>query len=69
MPYANVFAARAEDKDDATYQKLVQIYQDTKAVTDGVVDNSGGTAIITKIPASDLEKSLTETEKLVEQNG
>ena len=69
VPYANVFAARAEDKDNATYQKLVQIYQDTKAVTDGVVDNSGGTAIITKIPVDDLEKSLTETEKLVEQNG
>ncbi|ROS54626.1 MetQ/NlpA family ABC transporter substrate-binding protein [Frigoribacterium sp. PhB24] len=69
VPYANVFAARAEDKDNATYKKLVEIYQDTKAVTDGVVDNSGGTAIITKIPVSDLEESLTETEKLVEQNG
>ncbi|WP_423917660.1 MetQ/NlpA family ABC transporter substrate-binding protein [Frigoribacterium sp. 2-23] len=69
IPYVNVFAARAADKDNATYKKLVEIYQDTKAITDGVVKNSGGTAVIAKVPVSDLEKSLRETEDLVAKNG
>ena len=69
LPYVNVFAARADDADDPTYQKLVEIYQDTKAVTDGVVENSGDTAVTLKVPVADLESSLEETKELVEQNG
>ena len=69
LPYVNVFAARADDADDPTLKKLVQIYQDTKAVTDGVVENSGGTAVTVKVPVADLQKSLDETKELVEQNG
>ncbi|KQO82678.1 MULTISPECIES: MetQ/NlpA family ABC transporter substrate-binding protein [unclassified Frigoribacterium] len=69
LPYVNVFAAREADKDDETYAKLVEIYQDTQAVTDGVVENSGGTAVTVKVPVADLESSLSETEELVEQNG
>jgi D-methionine transport system substrate-binding protein len=69
LPYVNVFAARADDADDPTLKKLVQIYQDTKAVTDGVVENSGGTAVTVKVPVADLESSLDETKELVEQNG
>ncbi len=62
-PYVNVFAARAEDKDDATYLKLVKIFQDTKAVTDGLQDVSGGTAVLTKEPASQLQSLLADVEK------
>jgi len=69
LPYVNVFAAREGDADNETYQKLVQIYQDTKAVTDGVVENSGGTALTTKVPVADLRESLEQTKELVEQNG
>jgi D-methionine transport system substrate-binding protein len=69
LPYVNVFAARADDADDETYAKLVQIYQDTKAVTDGVVENSGGTALPSKVPAADLRETLEQTKELVEQNG
>jgi D-methionine transport system substrate-binding protein len=47
----------------------VQIYQDTKAVTDGVVENSGGTALPSKVPAADLRETLEQTKELVEQNG
>ena len=63
LPYVNIFAARAEDKDDPTYLKLVQIFQDTKAVTDGLVDVSGGTAELVKTPVADLEASLAKVEK------
>jgi D-methionine transport system substrate-binding protein len=69
LPYVNVFAAREGDADDETYQELVRIYQDTKAVTDGVVENSGGTALTTKVPVADLRESLEQTKELVEQNG
>ncbi|GLK16859.1 MetQ/NlpA family ABC transporter substrate-binding protein [Herbiconiux flava] len=62
LPYVNIFAARAEDKDDPTYAKLVELFQDTTSVTDGLVENSGGTAELLKTPVSELEASLTEVE-------
>lgn len=63
LPYVNVFAARAEDKDNETYLKLVKIFQDTTAVTDGLQEVAGGTAELATTPVADLEKSLAETEK------
>jgi D-methionine transport system substrate-binding protein len=63
LPYVNVFAARAEDKDNATYKKLVEIFQNDKKVQDGVLEVSGGTAELLKTPAADLEKSLATVEK------
>jgi D-methionine transport system substrate-binding protein len=63
LPYVNIFAARAKDKDNATYKKLVEIYQDSKKVQDGVLKVSGGTAELLKTPVADLEKSLKTVEK------
>ncbi|MBC7443791.1 MAG: methionine ABC transporter substrate-binding protein [Ramlibacter sp.] len=63
LPYVNVFAARAEDKDNATYQKLVEIYQTTKAVQDGVLEVSAGSAQLVKTPVADLVTSLAKVEK------
>jgi D-methionine transport system substrate-binding protein len=62
LPYVNVFAARSADVDNETYTKLVEIYQDTKAVTDGVVEHSGGTAVIVKTPVEDLVSSLEDVQ-------
>ena len=62
LPYANVFAVRADDLDDPTYRTLVEIYQDTKAVQDGVVDVSGGTAVMLETPVEDLQASLSKVE-------
>jgi D-methionine transport system substrate-binding protein len=62
LPYVNIFAARAEDADNPTYQKLVQIYQDTQAVLDGVQEASGGTAVLLKTPVDDLKASLEKVE-------
>lgn len=58
LPYVNIFVSRAEDKDNPTYKKLVEIYQNSKAVQAGVQEVSGGTAVFVKIPAADLVKSL-----------
>lgn len=69
LPYVNIFAARAEDKDNETYQKLVEIYQDTKAVTDGVVENSGGTAVMVKTPVDELVESLESVQEQIAEQG
>ncbi|MFU8946284.1 MetQ/NlpA family ABC transporter substrate-binding protein [Mycetocola zhadangensis] len=69
LPYANIFAARAEDKDNKTYAKLVEIYQDTKAVTDGVVENSGGTAVMLTTPVEDLVASLKKVQDQIAEQG
>lgn len=62
LPYVNVFAVRAEDRDDPTLLELVRVYQDTQAVLDGVQDVSGGTAQLVKIPQDELEASLDDVE-------
>jgi D-methionine transport system substrate-binding protein len=62
LPYVNVFAARAADADNEVYKNLVEIYQETTAVTDGVVENSGGTAVILKTPVEDLVASLEKVQ-------
>ncbi|KZX20373.1 MetQ/NlpA family ABC transporter substrate-binding protein [Rathayibacter tanaceti] len=61
--YANIFAARSADADNETYAKLVSIYQDSQDVLDGVSEQSGGTAVFLKTPASELTTSLEAAEK------
>jgi D-methionine transport system substrate-binding protein len=62
IPYINVFASTADNADDEVLNRLVEIYQNDQAVLDGVVEQSGGTAIITKTPVEDLRETLAEIE-------
>jgi D-methionine transport system substrate-binding protein len=62
LPYVNIFAVRAEDKDNPTYKKLVEIYQNSQKVLDGVQQVAGGTAQLVKTDPADLEASLSEVE-------
>ncbi|GAA3036926.1 MetQ/NlpA family ABC transporter substrate-binding protein [Microbacterium dextranolyticum] len=62
FPYVNIFAAKKKDADNPTYKKLVDIYQQTKDVQDGVLKASGGSAVLVTTPVSDLVASLTKTE-------
>jgi D-methionine transport system substrate-binding protein len=66
VPYVNVFAVRAEDKDNETYNELVEIYQNTAAVTDGVLEVSGGSAVLATTPAADLQATLASVEEETE---
>ena len=68
FPYINIFAAKAEDADNPTYLKLVEIYQNTQDVLDGVVDASGGTAVLVKTPVDELLTSLTDVEDDIRAN-
>ena len=62
LPYVNVFAVRADDLDNPTYRKLVRIYQETEAVQEGVVEVSGGTAVMLDTAVEDLRASLQKVE-------
>ena len=62
LPYVNVFAARAEDTDNETYLKLVDIFQTDPDVQRALVDASGGTGVPIVTPVEDLEDSLTKVE-------
>ena len=62
LPYVNIFAARAEDKDNATYRKLVEIFQTDPEVQAGLLESSGGTAGALTTPVSELEESLATVE-------
>ncbi|GAB6903301.1 MetQ/NlpA family ABC transporter substrate-binding protein [Kineosporia succinea] len=61
-PYVNIFVARAEDKDNATYLKLAELYHD-KSVEEGVQEANGGTAIFRTTPAADLQAELAKVEE------
>jgi D-methionine transport system substrate-binding protein len=62
LPYVNIFAARAEDRDNETYLKLVDIFQTDPDVQRALVDASGGTGVPIVTPVEDLEDSLTKVE-------
>ncbi|WP_243073979.1 MetQ/NlpA family ABC transporter substrate-binding protein [Microbacterium sp. SS28] len=68
FPYINIFAARAADADNPTYLKLVEIYQNTQDVLDGVQEASGGSAVFVKTPAADLVSSLHDVEDDIRAN-
>ncbi|MEH3034467.1 MAG: MetQ/NlpA family ABC transporter substrate-binding protein [Aeromicrobium erythreum] len=68
LPYVNVFAVRAEDKDNPTYKKLVEIYQNDREILDGADEVSGNTAIFVKTPVSELVSTLAKVEKQTRAN-
>ncbi|MEU1970891.1 MetQ/NlpA family ABC transporter substrate-binding protein [Microbacterium sp. NPDC019599] len=68
FPYINIFAARAEDADNPTYLKLVEIYQNTQDVLDGVQEASGGSAVFVQTAAADLVTSLHDVEDDIRAN-
>ena len=68
FPYINIFAAKAEDADNPTYLKLVEIFQTNQDVLDGLQEASGGTAVFVQTPAEDLVASLTDVEDDIRAN-
>ncbi|ROP56755.1 MULTISPECIES: MetQ/NlpA family ABC transporter substrate-binding protein [unclassified Rathayibacter] len=62
VPYVNVFAARADDAENETYLKLVDVYQTSQDVLDGVSEQSGGTAVFATTPAAELQTTLATVE-------
>jgi D-methionine transport system substrate-binding protein len=69
LPYVNIFAAQAGDADNELFQKLVEIYQTSKAVQDGVLETSGGTAVLLQTPVGDLVASLATVQSDIRAQG
>ena len=69
LPYVNIFAAPAAEADNALFRKLVQIYQTTKVVQDGVLEVSGGTAVLLETPVRDLVASLEKVQSDIRAQG
>jgi D-methionine transport system substrate-binding protein len=67
QPYINIFAARSEDKDNELYLRLVDIFQNTPAVTDGLLEVSGDTAVLVQTPVEELEESLATVQSQIQQ--
>jgi D-methionine transport system substrate-binding protein len=63
LPYVNIFAARAEDADNETYLKLVEIFQTNEDVQAGLLESSGDTAVALQTPVEDLVASLKKVQK------
>ena len=61
-PYINIFAARAEDRDNPTYLKLVEIYQTNETVQAAVQDYVGDGAVLLDTPQEELEAILEQAE-------
>ncbi|QTV79915.1 MetQ/NlpA family ABC transporter substrate-binding protein [Microbacterium sp. NIBRBAC000506063] len=62
LPYVNIFAARAADADNPTYLKLVEIFQNTPAVQEGLQASSGNTAQLLQTPVDELVASLAKVQ-------
>ena len=67
-PYINVWVSRAEDKDNETYAKLVDIYH-TPEVEEGVLEASGNTGVIKDNSAEELQGILDGIEKDLQAQG
>jgi D-methionine transport system substrate-binding protein len=63
LPYVNVFAVRAEDADNETYAQLVDIFQTTSSVTDGLLEVSGNSAVLATTSPADLQAALATVEE------
>lgn len=61
-PYTNIFAARAEDKGNKTYLKLVDIYQNNETFQAALKDYVGEGAVSVKLSQDDLAKLLADAE-------
>uniref|UniRef100_UPI003B3B9293 MetQ/NlpA family ABC transporter substrate-binding protein n=1 Tax=Pseudactinotalea sp. TaxID=1926260 RepID=UPI003B3B9293 len=50
FPYINIFATTQDNADDEVLAQLVEIYQTTPEVQDGVLEAAGGVAVLTQTP-------------------
>ncbi|MHA7140440.1 MULTISPECIES: MetQ/NlpA family ABC transporter substrate-binding protein [unclassified Arthrobacter] len=63
VAYVNVFAARAGEEGNETYQKLISIYQENQEVQDAVQETSGGTAEFLQVTPDELQTTLDTVEE------
>lgn len=57
LPYVNIFAARTEDANNETYQKIVELYHEEEVVKAVEADTNGG-SIVVNIAKDELAKQF-----------
>ncbi|WP_028936093.1 MetQ/NlpA family ABC transporter substrate-binding protein [Pseudonocardia spinosispora] len=67
-PYINTFVARAQDKDNPTYRKLVEIYHDPE-VEAAAQKDLGATTVFKNNDAADLQAETTKLEDTIRHAG
>ena len=67
-PYINLFVARAEDKDNPTYQRLVTIYHEPE-VDAAFKAEYGSSAVLKNNSAADLQATTTSLEDTIRKGG
>ncbi|HWO77313.1 MAG TPA: MetQ/NlpA family ABC transporter substrate-binding protein [Bacillus sp. (in: firmicutes)] len=63
-PYVNLIAARAEDKDNEVYKRIVELYQE-EDIEQAILDDTNGGSYLVKLSQEEIEKVF---EDLKEQN-
>ncbi|GAA2187856.1 MULTISPECIES: MetQ/NlpA family ABC transporter substrate-binding protein [Leucobacter] len=66
--FINIFAARADDADNETFKKLIEIYQTNEEVQAGVAENSGDSAILLDTPAAELQEIQDDAEAQIAES-
>ena len=69
LPYVNIFASQAGEADNELFQTLVELYQNTTSVQDGVLEVSGDTAVLLQTPVDDLVASLQKVQADIRAQG
>jgi D-methionine transport system substrate-binding protein len=67
-PYINAFVTRAEDKDNPTYQRLVQIYHDPE-VEAAIAADLGTSGVLKNNSAADLQATTAALEDTIRKAG
>lgn len=57
LPYVNIFASRAEDKDHETYLKIVELYQ-SEPVSKAIEEETKGGSVLLEVSQEDLIKTF-----------
>lgn len=61
-PYVNIIAARGEDKDNETYQRIVELYQEEDIEQEIREDTNGGSFLV-KLTQEQLDKAFEALKK------
>lgn len=58
-PYVNIIAARAEDKDNEVYKKIIELYH-TEEIEKAIQEDTNGGQFMTILTDEELEKSFED---------
>lgn len=61
-PYVNIIAARAEDKDNETYKRIAELYQEND-IAEAVKEDTNDGSILVELTQEELDKAFEDLKK------